>query len=79
MLDPTPELQDDTPISSVGFSARIQNVRAATGLETVGFGAGGVVRYEFQSAGPRKEDCDPPSRNTGFAAPLGVKSADNKS
>jgi len=36
MLDPTPELPDDTPISDVEFPARIRNVLAAAGLQTVG-------------------------------------------
>jgi DNA-directed RNA polymerase alpha subunit len=36
MLDPTPELPDDTPISNVEFPARIYNVLAAAGLKTVG-------------------------------------------
>ena len=36
MLDPTPELPDDTPISDVELPARIHNVLAAAGLKTVG-------------------------------------------
>jgi DNA-directed RNA polymerase alpha subunit len=36
MLDPTPELPDDTPIDRVRFPARIQNVLVAAGLKTVG-------------------------------------------
>jgi DNA-directed RNA polymerase alpha subunit len=36
MLDPTPELPDDTPISDVEFPARIRNALAAAGLKTVG-------------------------------------------
>jgi len=36
MLDPTPELPDDTPLSDVEFPARIRNVLAAAGLKTVG-------------------------------------------
>src|SRR5260370_42704094 len=36
MLDPTPELPDDTPISEVEFPARIRNVLEAAGLKTVG-------------------------------------------
>ena len=36
MLDPTPELPDETPISDVEFPARIRNVLAAAGLKTVG-------------------------------------------
>jgi hypothetical protein len=34
MLDPTPELPDDTPIDRVRFPARIQNVLVAAGLKT---------------------------------------------
>ena len=36
MLDPTPELSDDTLISLVEFPTRILNVLAAAGLKTVG-------------------------------------------
>src|SRR5260370_28049354 len=36
MLDPTPELPDDTPMSDVEFPARIRNVLVAAGLQTVG-------------------------------------------
>jgi DNA-directed RNA polymerase alpha subunit len=36
ILDPTPELPDDTPISDVEFPSRIRNVLAAAGLKTVG-------------------------------------------
>ena len=36
MLDPTPELPDDTLISLVEFPTRILNVLAAAGLKTVG-------------------------------------------
>jgi DNA-directed RNA polymerase alpha subunit len=36
LLDPTPELPDDTPLSDVEFPARIRNVLAAAGLKTVG-------------------------------------------
>jgi Bacterial RNA polymerase, alpha chain C terminal domain len=36
MLDPTPVLPDDTPISRVQFPTRIQNVLSAAGLRTVG-------------------------------------------
>jgi DNA-directed RNA polymerase alpha subunit len=35
-VDPTPELPDDTLISRVQFSTRIQNVLAGAGLRTVG-------------------------------------------
>ena len=36
LVDPTPELPDDTPIEDVRFSTRIRNVLAAAGLKTVG-------------------------------------------
>ena len=36
MLEPTPELPDDTLISGVEFPARIRTVLAIAGLETVG-------------------------------------------
>jgi DNA-directed RNA polymerase alpha subunit len=36
LLDPKPELPDDTPISDVELPARIRSVLEAAGLETVG-------------------------------------------
>ena len=36
MLNPTPELPDDTPISNVQFPSLILNVLAAAGLRTLG-------------------------------------------
>jgi hypothetical protein len=36
MLDPTPELPDDTLVSRVQFPTRILKVLAAAGLRTVG-------------------------------------------
>jgi DNA-directed RNA polymerase alpha subunit len=36
LVDPTPELPDDTPIEDVRFPTRIHNVLAAAGLKTVG-------------------------------------------
>ena len=36
LVDPTPELPDDTLIENVRFATRIRNVLAAAGLETVG-------------------------------------------
>ena len=36
MLDPIPELPDDTPLDSVDLPTRIRNVLAAEGLKTVG-------------------------------------------
>jgi DNA-directed RNA polymerase alpha subunit len=36
MLNPTPELSDDTPISDVNLPTRIRNVLVTAGLKTVG-------------------------------------------
>jgi DNA-directed RNA polymerase alpha subunit len=36
LIDPTPELPDDTPIADVRFPTRIRNVLATAGLMTVG-------------------------------------------
>jgi DNA-directed RNA polymerase alpha subunit len=36
LVDPTPELPDDTPIDRVRLPTRIHNVLAAAGLKTVG-------------------------------------------
>jgi DNA-directed RNA polymerase alpha subunit len=36
MLEPTPELPDDMPISDVKLSTRIRNVLEAAGLKSVG-------------------------------------------
>ena len=36
LVDPTPELPDDTPIEDVRFATRIRNVLSAAGLKTVG-------------------------------------------
>jgi DNA-directed RNA polymerase alpha subunit len=36
MLNPTPELPDETPIGQVQFPTRILNVLAVAGLKTVG-------------------------------------------
>ena len=36
LVDPTPELPDDTPIDRVRLSTRIHNVLADAGLNTVG-------------------------------------------
>jgi DNA-directed RNA polymerase alpha subunit len=36
LIDPTPELPDDTPISDIEFPARIRNVLRFAGLRTVG-------------------------------------------
>jgi DNA-directed RNA polymerase alpha subunit len=36
LLNPTPELPDDTPISAVDLPIRVRNILSAAGLETVG-------------------------------------------
>src|SRR5882724_7140309 len=36
MLDPAPELPDDTPIENVRFSTRVRNALTTAGLKTVG-------------------------------------------
>jgi DNA-directed RNA polymerase alpha subunit len=36
LVDPTPELPDDTPIDRVRLPTRIQNVMVIAGLKTVG-------------------------------------------
>jgi DNA-directed RNA polymerase alpha subunit len=36
LLDPTPELPDDTPINGVQFPTRIHDALAAGGLKTIG-------------------------------------------
>jgi DNA-directed RNA polymerase alpha subunit len=36
MLDPSPELPDDTPIESVRFPVRIYNLLVVAGIKTIG-------------------------------------------
>jgi DNA-directed RNA polymerase alpha subunit len=36
MLDPTPELADDTPIDDVRLTTRVRNALIESGLKTVG-------------------------------------------
>ena len=36
LVDPTPELPDDTPVDRVRFPTRIRNVFVTAGLKTVG-------------------------------------------
>jgi DNA-directed RNA polymerase alpha subunit len=36
LIDPTPELPDDTPIENVRFSTRLRNALATAGVKTVG-------------------------------------------
>ena len=57
MLDPIPELPDNTPISEVDLPARIRNVLAGAGLKTVG---------EVRSNG--KAETLPPGEPTSVAA-----------
>lgn len=36
LIDPTPELPDDTPTEDIRFPTRIRNVLAVAGLKTIG-------------------------------------------
>jgi DNA-directed RNA polymerase alpha subunit len=36
VIDPTPELPDDTPIGNLRFPTRLRNALAAAGVKTVG-------------------------------------------
>jgi DNA-directed RNA polymerase alpha subunit len=36
LIDPTPELPDDTPIENIRFATRLRNALAVEGLKTVG-------------------------------------------
>jgi len=36
LIDPTPELPDNTPIGNIRFPTRLRNVLATAGLKTVG-------------------------------------------
>jgi DNA-directed RNA polymerase alpha subunit len=77
LLDPTPELPDDTPISGVEFPPRIRNVLVAAGLETVGevreisnetllsfndFGKGSVAHLREPLGLPSTDGVRPPSK-----------------
>jgi DNA-directed RNA polymerase alpha subunit len=77
MLDPTPELQDDTPISNVRFSARIPNVLAAAGLKTVGLEASDDMLLSLPDLG--KRSVTHVRETLGLPSSLGVRPADNKS
>jgi hypothetical protein len=79
MFDPTSKPRDDTPISSVGFSARIQNVRAAIGLETIGLVREASYDMNFSLPDLGKRTVTHLRETLGLPSPLGVKSADNKS
>jgi hypothetical protein len=52
MLNPAPELRDDTPIEDVLLSTRIRNALNAAGLRTVGGGPRGVRRNASQPPRP---------------------------
>jgi DNA-directed RNA polymerase alpha subunit len=54
MLNPTPELPDDTLIEDVGFATRIRNALNAVGLKTVGDvrEASDATLLSFQDLGP---------------------------
>jgi DNA-directed RNA polymerase alpha subunit len=79
MLDPTPELQDDTPISNVRFSARIPDVLAAAGLKPVGlvWEASDDTLLSLPDLG--KRSVTHIRETLGLPSSLGVRPADNKS
>jgi DNA-directed RNA polymerase alpha subunit len=54
MLDPTPELPDDTPIGEVELSTRIRNVLNTAELKTVGDvrETSDDILLSFQDLGP---------------------------
>ena len=54
LVDPTPELPDDTPIDRVRLPTPIHNVLAAAGLKTVGEvrETAGETLLSFQDLGP---------------------------
>jgi DNA-directed RNA polymerase alpha subunit len=54
LVDPTPELPDNTPIENVRFPTRLRNVLAAAGLKTVGEVRETVDKtlLSFQDLGP---------------------------
>ena len=54
MLEPTPELPDDTLISDIEFPTRIRNVLATDGLETVAHLRRGVYAVPATAVG----ECD---------------------
>ena len=62
MLDPAPELPDDTPVERVRFSTRIRNAMKAGGLKTVG-----------QIREARPELCHPLARTLGLPSTDGVR------
>ena len=52
MLEPTPELPDDMPLSDVELSTRIRNVLEAAGLKSVGGRARNIRRNTAELPGP---------------------------
>ena len=59
LVDPTPELPDDTPIADVRFPTRIRNVLAGSGLKTVGEvrETADETLLSFQDLGPGSTTC----------------------
>jgi hypothetical protein len=70
LVDPTPELPDDTPIDRVRFPTRIHNVLAAADLKTVG-----EVRETADETLPSFQDFGPGSI-THLRETLGLPSRD---
>ena len=70
LIDPTPELPDDTPTENVRFPSRIRNVLAAAGLKTVGEirETADATLLSFQDFGP--------SSVTHLRKTLGLPSSD---
>ena len=54
LIDPTPELPDDTPIEDIRFPTRLRNALAAEGLKTVGEAreTADKTLLSFQDLGP---------------------------
>ena len=79
LLDPRPELPDDTLIEDVGFATRIRNALNAAGLKTVGDvrEASDATLLSFQDLGP---DSGAHLRNTlGLPSCDGVRPLQKKS
>ena len=58
LVDPTPELPDDTPVDRVRFPTRIRNVFVTAGLKTVGEvrETADETLLSFQDLGPSSVD-----------------------
>jgi DNA-directed RNA polymerase alpha subunit len=67
LLDPTPELPDNTPIENIRFPTRPRNVLAAAGLKTVGEVRETVDKtlLSFQDLGPDSVAHRPAKRKGG--------------